>query len=411
MSKKKLHPAAKELLEATTPHQGSRRLGYGASAGAVDVTYEILAAEFEKLDDRHAAVLDASFFARHDIDQAFLDALAKKHLYITSGVRKELRSWQNNSFNHRALADRIEQAARGPDPKLLLDETLPWEPELRAGRDCYAALLSARKQRARHIVEELQVQLGREPTGEERSHALKVSGTERDLDFLKKAWKDKDKPNLFTDEDIVAAAAAIAVRSGRPTMVLTRDADVFDQFRKLCSLLTAHHQASLFAERFAADPSGFTTKPMPTSSAIEFYFDRDASFLVKKPVKQEEFVDWLLPKEQKVVMLTCLLLIGEPPHLKLTLINYAAELDMVRLLRTKGATCGRSTDRLGPKNCHVVGYPEGIEDPRSWAVVVLDRTEPFLGAPFRMPRLDLVHTLQHRDILTRVGDGAAAPAT
>ena len=329
----------------------------------------------------------------------------QQKIFITRHVWEELQSWLNKPFSNEQIADRIKRAAIIEDYSIVLDHRLTWEQDCYAGRSYYANLLSVRKQRSRQLVHEFRTKHNREPTPEEVNRLFQMNGGERDFQLLRKGFADFGKVNYSADEDLISAAATVGLRTGRPTTIFTRDGDLLEQFQKMTSLLTLHYQALLFAERYAIAPSEFQTCPMTVSGALQSYFDCAQSFLVKKPIKQpDDFVEWLLPSSYQELPLTCALLGGQPPDMTISFIIYRAEKDMLRLIRTQGNTGGRSTDRLGSKNCHVTGFPEGIDDPRSWIVVGADRTESFLGTNLAVPRLDLRHVVEHREVLRRMPD-------
>ncbi len=50
-----------------------------------------------------------------------------------------------------------------------------------------------------------------------------------------------------TDESLVFETVANGIRSGRPSLLLTRDRDLLEQFYKLCWLIDTHYRAMLIA--------------------------------------------------------------------------------------------------------------------------------------------------------------------
>jgi hypothetical protein len=146
----------------------------------------------------------------------------------------------------------------------------------------------------------------------------------------------------------------------------------------------------------------FLVRPLPRGAdRLEHYFDCSDGLLVKKPASDPtRFSAVLLPIAYRPVCLSCFLLGGQPPDMTLTAYNSVAERDMHRVIRVKGATMGLSTDRLGGKNCHVTGLPEGVEDSRSWAVIVKDKSLAFKYSPLRIPFLDIAHAMHHREMKT-----------
>jgi hypothetical protein len=400
MDPKKVKAVIRHLAGAKVVHQGSCRLGAGFSSEKSALDYARLARELGNADPGHSFLLDTSFFARHEIDQCVWDALFRGRVFLTRHVWTELDAWLKTPYSNGHVVERFRRATGQTDHSIVLDHELAWEPDLYCTRSYYSSLLSVRRQRSRQIIGDFESEHGRSPTNEEANRLFQINGTERDFQLLKKGFADFGKPHFFTDDDLVSCAAVLGLRTGRPVTILTRDGDVLDQFQKLMTLLTSHYQALLFADVYANSPSSFQTISMPSTSTLESYFDCGQSLLVKKPVDPDKFVEWLLPQDYQAVRLTCVLLAGDPPSMTLQLIRFQAEIDMLRLIRTKGLAGGRSTNRLGVRNCHVTGFPEGIDDPRSWVVIATDRTESFRGTTFNVARLDLRHVIEQREIFT-----------
>src|SRR5947199_4598810 len=130
----------------------------------------------------------------------------------------------------------------------------------------------------------------------------------------------------------------------------------------------------LFADLYAANRDAFAIKPMRLGvPELHFYFDPAESFLVRKHVANpDDFIGALLPPDYQPVRLTCLLFGGIPPDMTMSYLSFYAEKDMGRLLQVKGRTGGLSTDKLEGKNCHVTGFPVGIDEPREWVLVTKD---------------------------------------
>ena len=83
----------------------------------------------------------------------------------------------------------------------------------------------------------------------------------------------------------------------------------------------------------------------------------------------------------------------------MTVVSYVGEKGLDGVIRMKGLTKGLSTDRLGGKNCHVTGFPIGIDEPRNWVVVARDKTNLSLESGLFIANLDLAHTAYHFEIV------------
>lgn len=264
----------------------------------------------------------------------------------------------------------------------------------------YMHLLVHRKQMAKDAIDAFIIANGREPTSDEQRKIFQKLGKERDYMIFHKGFKEiSTGGQVITDEHLVAAAAVGAIVNGKPTTVLTRDQDVFDQFYKMTGFLTYQYQATVFASRFANDRKSFTTSPMPRSRAIDYFLDAPNSYLVKKPCHPDDFVRWLLPSEYELIPMSCCLISGIASGLFMQPMEYRAEADMSRLIYAKAATCGLNTDSLDGLNCHCVGYPDGIDDPRQWVIIVKDHELRDTTGVLRFPLLDVAMAAKHNETM------------
>jgi len=67
----------------------------------------------------------------------------------------------------------------------------------------------------------------------------------------------------YTDEALVYLAVEHALTTGKQTLVLTRDADVEEQFFKLLWLIDTHYRGMLLADRYVERFSSYRTYPVP----------------------------------------------------------------------------------------------------------------------------------------------------
>ena len=68
---------------------------------------------------------------------------------------------------------------------------------------------------------------------------------------------------------------------------------------------------------------------------------------------------------------------------------------MVKLVEAKAKSGGLNTDLLNGKNCHVSGFPIGIDDPRSFVVVAVDKLAATAVPGLKFSQLDLAHATVH----------------
>lgn len=395
----KVKPVLRDLARAKLHSNSADRLFSEFDCKKQPISYPELAKIIERQPQHTLFVLDSSFIGRHEIEQCLWDALFEKRVVIPYFVWHELQEVLQTPFANEDAAQRIRQAQDRKSDRIILDHETPVPAEYLKAREYYMTLLSSRKQRSISLVEEFRKKHGRLPDKVEMDTLFQHAGADRDFHLLHKGYSEYRKQNFFADEDVVVLAAMVATVGGCATVVLTRDGDVFDQFCKLTTLLTIHYLAMQFAQLFAESPDSFTTKPMPRGiPEIDAYFNSESSMLVRKPVQDlDTFVEAILPKEYSVVPITCVLLGGHPGDMTRSFIRYFAEKDMIKLFETKGKTLGLSTDCLGGRNCHVTGFPKGIDNPREWVVVCEDKCVSIPQGDVRIAQLDYAHTNFHSE--------------
>lgn len=411
---KNVKPFIKSLLETTGEHTGPLRLYNEFTAEKAPIGYPTLAAMIRAKRDGTIFVMDSSFVPRHEIDWCVWEAILDKALVIPTFVGRELDDWLANPFSNKVIAEAINSTRSRTGGPIIFDDEMAWDQDHMAGRLYYVTLLSYRKQRGGRLVDEFERAHGRPATSDERNRLWQIHGSARDLALLRKGHVELGKSNYFADEDAVVTAGMIAFFGGHPTVLLTRDGDVLEQFAKFTELLTTHYQAMLFADLYADRPQGFLTRPLPTGRPEPAtYFEPAETFLVRKHVEDpDDFVSAILPKDYAPARATCLLFGGIPPDLTMTIVTFVGETGLDRLIGVKGATGGLSTEKLGGKNCHVTGLPLGIDEPRMWAVVGKDKG--LAGQNTRAmsyAALDLAHVEQHRAIHKRMTESAGGPRT
>jgi hypothetical protein len=402
---RKVKPVISELGKAAETQHSLERLYMMLDRFKQPISYEDLAQIIRRQHDSTLFVLDNSFIPRHEIDTAVWDALFEKRVVIPPFGWDELQDWLDTPFSNKSAASLIRAAEDSESSRILLDHETPWPEAYMLGRQYYVTLLSDRKQRAREVIAEFATVNGRPPSEQELNGLWQKAGTDRDFHLLRKGAVDLGKPNFFADEDVVVTAAMVAFSGGCNTTIFTRDGDVLEQFQKLIELLTIHYQALLFADLFADNPQGFASRPMPKDvPELEFYFDPERCQLIRKHVENpDEFVAALLPNDFAPVLLTCVLLGGRPPEMTRSFIRFIGERDMHRVFQVKGQTQGLSTCRLSGRNCHVTGFPKGIDEPRNWVILGEDRYTEVGGVPsIRIAHLDRAHTNWHVGQLRRL---------
>ena len=190
------------------------------------------------------------------LDPRILRALLSgtERIAVTSEVEKELQPWLRSRPDHelgRALR-RGSRAVRSVSAPGLAGQ---------GAFEYYVTLLRIRRKALKighgRFIEEF----GREPAEQDKAwlHGYVQSGLgERGMLLGLKP----SSPHA-TDEILVYLAVEFALGRGRPTVILTRDADVEDQFYKLLWLIDTHYRGMLLAAAYASDPDVFSARPFP----------------------------------------------------------------------------------------------------------------------------------------------------
>ena len=142
-----------------------------------------------------------------------------------------------------------------------------------------------------------------------------------------------------------------------------------------------------FAKAFTEEPARFRTIPMPMGQPdFADAFQGDGNVLVEWP---GEDLDIVLPERSTFVDLHCCIL-GDT----YTGMTFAAESEMAAVLDVKGATRGRSTNRLGQRDCHAWLGPLDIpESLRGSASIAYNRTITLPRSDVQISALDVNQAL------------------
>jgi hypothetical protein len=193
-----------------------------------------------------------------------------------------------------------------------------------------------------------------------------------------------------TDESLVYLAAAHALETGRPTVILTKDQDVLEQFYKLWWFLDTHYRAMLMAEHYAQNRFAFPIEPFPDVRHAQKLFDLRNGLLVDMGPRRMNAV---LPRRPTFVSVECWL-VGK----EMTRLVFGAETEMYRLLKIKGATGGLVSDQLEGRNLHPWLVPLPLGDKIAECVgVVYDRTVEAAGSRARVGMFDITHAVNNHE--------------
>jgi hypothetical protein len=308
-----------------------------------------------------------------EVFDALLDAPGR--LMLTPRVYLELRPWLVKRPTHQ-LIKAASGTVKGFD---LRPEPEPGAPWFRAF-DYYMALLATRRLTMRVAERIFEAEHGRPP---EESDKGTVAG------ILQKNLGERghliaSKPGgRFTDEALVVLAVEHALSTGRETIVLTKDADVEEQFFKLLWLIETHYRGMLLADRFSKDPITFDTRPFPPEflSDPACPFEPDQAVMIERDAHMRD----ILPEHPHYVGLYCWNL-----GALFSEMAFVAEREMHRLITVKDLTQGRSTNLLGPCNLHASLDPLPIDQKSDCAAIVIDRRVPISNRGATAARLDLL---------------------
>jgi hypothetical protein len=187
-------------------------------------------------------------------------------------------------------------------------------------------------------------------------------------------------PN-YTDETLVYLAVEHALRTGQPTMLLTTDPDVEEQFFKLIELVTIHYFAMLVAREYCANFAAFKPRVLtgPELTDLSHAFESVTAL----DLGNRRIHDFRPPKIE-FVPISCCLLGTHVSH-----VTYGAETAMSEVLDIKARTGGRSTNLLGERDLHAYFMPP-IRKPTdsNSALISRDHGDSVPGTKLIISKLD-----------------------
>ncbi len=262
-----------------------------------------------------AFFLDTSIFTTQ-LDVAVWNALCTRRILITPGVWKELLPWLKTPFRNATIRDTVLTAARSQASRasefqqsasprievLFLDE----EEFTRRGYKYYLDLLTLRKLLGPVATAVLTKRLERAPTQDEFVAEVQGKFGARALRMARKGIEAANSPNKLTDEQLVVAAVLTAIMRGSEVFIITRDADVLEQYFKLLCLMKEHYRAMLVADQYAANPELMKFRQVPVGGAGVPGFAGSSVFVLETTDAQFN----PLPPKFHFVNIYCLLLGG-----------------------------------------------------------------------------------------------------
>ncbi|MBN1590842.1 MAG: hypothetical protein JW888_15120 [Pirellulales bacterium] len=332
--------------------------------------------------------LDSSFLHRREIPVEIFDALLSRKIAITSLIWGEMQDWIADPFANASFRDVLVNAKRKGSSSVLFLDPEEWPAEICETVRYYVSLLSARKYLARHLRREYAEKHETELSIEKLTSIIQSSVGDRGFVLAKKGLRDYGKPNFSADEDLVVAGVTHAILTGHETVILTRDRDPLEQFRKFGYLLDTHYRSSLIAEAFSDTPENLLEQVSPGETPHDCVEPGDRCILDLPP----RFTEWVLPRNASPVTVDCHRLAGDGERMKIASLRFGFQREMLRLLEIKGKTGGRNTDLLDGRNCHLAISPPFI--PKVCRNAIIGRDRRLECGPFTGPLVDLQYALQ-----------------
>lgn len=209
---------------------------------------------------------------------------------------------------------------------------------------------------------------------------------ERGVLLAKKGRAAAGSPTLCTDEKLVVGAVLHGLATGNPTMILTKDEDIPEQFYKCCWLLDTQYRGFLQARRFVEEPNDYKTSPLKIIAPQEHdFFEAGDHLLLHRP---SEHLQEVLPNLFNPVTLHCV--VAGVFH---SCLSFTAEMEMSGLLEAKAATGGLNTDRLDGRNCHVWVPVADPSAPHGYAAIGHDRRFPLPHTRAQLSLMDANHVI------------------
>lgn len=332
------------------------------------------------------------------LNPTIMEALLEvpERLALTPLVMAESKDWLGRHPEHPLAQVMRTSETRVLEPKPPADGSTG-----RRAYDYYVALLRARRRGFMLAEERFRRERGRAPNEHERPAVRDVA--HRELGPRGFLLANKGAGTMPTDEALVYLATEFALSTGRPTVILTGDDDVQEQFFKLLWLIDSHYRGMLLADRYATDFTSFRPHPLPPAVAShpDCPFE-EGTLLIERGDGDLRHV---LPPRAHFVPIAVW-----TARRDFSMIAFGAEREMFRVLAVKDRTCGLSTGRLGGRNVHPWLAPLPIHGPdRGCAAVARDKRVPVPGSDVRIPAHDLAQALLNMERSARFEGARSGP--
>lgn len=329
-------------------------------------------------------------------DDRIWDALlGERRLALIPPIIDEIWTWSADPRGINVEASRIIAAhLEHGDSSHVRTLDVPPTQELVKAAVYYINLLGIRKHLAAIARRRLERELGRPVNAQEISNHIQQNGGPRAQLLSNQGQDVKVKEHLCNDERLVVAALLSAILTREEATIITSDEAVLDQFMKATCLMSWHYLAMNLADCYARSPAAFN--PRVVDNPNDKVFRGEKIILLNKPSPQ---CLELLPRRPKYVMAHCMLL--DPKDV--TRVSVNLEMEMRRMLETKGRTGGLTTDLFDGMNCHLFLTPESRANVGAdTSAIVLDKTAPIGNTGMHLATTDLGHALDSNEQYVQV---------
>jgi hypothetical protein len=331
---------------------------------------------------------DAAFF----VDSSYIDdhtdpkeleylLSAPKRTHLVQPVVRELRPHFRRHLGHP-----LYRALQRDDAALVRHIRLPAQAPGRIAFEYYVSLLLERRVLAGTVRQQIASESGCPPETLRECDVL--DRVQRTFGVRARLLTQKPLSRHSADEILVYRAVEFALRNERETVILTRDADLEEQFFKLTWLLSSHYKAMYCAASYADDFASFRTIQVPGAQGETGWWPIEPKGAVLVDASRwGPSQESVLPQESGRIGIHCIN--AGPSGSAMT---FVADPDLLKIIEMKDRTRGRSTDRLGSRNVHV-SVPDqllpGGKPTTDWILIGRDRIASM--PPFRcqVPLLDL----------------------
>ncbi len=316
--------------ETPENRQPIMRLGWSQDEAHIDWNSLAQMIEQSSLSDAKF-FMDSSFFDRQEIPWKVWEALLTRQIVFTPLVWSELEDWRNRPFANEPIRDALLKLIDAGDSRVEILDTTAWPSNIRENARRYIELLGCRKLIGIGVAQQLRKKRGEEPSHDDVSRELQKIVRDRGIVLARKGLADAEKPNFLADEQLVVCAIVNAILSGRETAILTRDADLIEQFYKALYLLDTDYRSLLIADSYKTAPDNLIVQDVGDDFLSNVFEPTKLLLLPRK------FTEWVLPRERNWEVVSCNRLGGHGPHMKISRLSYCAETEMSSVLE-RGVT-------------------------------------------------------------------------